>query len=61
MEPELVFTSTSSLEPICQTVTLVNNNVSEGTEFFLIEMSTSIERVELDNAAQVTILDDDSQ
>ena len=42
-------------------VTLVDNDVSEGTEFFLIAMSTSMEDVGLDDPAQVIISDDDSK
>ena len=61
MEPELVFTSTSSQEPICRQVMLINDEVSEGTEFFIIEMSTSMERVDLDSPALVTVTDDDGQ
>lgn len=60
-EPEVVFTSTNSQQPICRTVTLINDQVSEGTEFFMIEMSTSMERVDLDDPAQVTVSDDDGQ
>lgn len=61
MDPELVFTSTSSQDPICRPVTLVNDEVSEATEFFMIEMSTSVERVDLDDPALVTVSDDDGQ
>ena len=60
MDPELVFT-TSSQGPLCRVVTLVNDDISEGTEFFLIVMSTSMERVGLDDAAGVTVSDDDSE
>ena len=59
MESELVFTSTNSQEPICRSVAVINDSVSEETELFLIEMSTSRERVALSSAALVTILDDD--
>ena len=59
MDPAIVFTSTNSQELICQPVIVINDSVSEEREVFLIEMSTSRERVALSSAAQVTISDDD--
>ena len=60
VEPELVFTPVNSQEPICRSVTLINDAVSEERESFLISMSSFRERVELDSPAQVTITDNDS-
>ena len=59
MDPAIVFTSANSQDPICRPVTVINDSVSEETEVFLIEMSTSREHVALSNATQVTISDDD--
>ena len=59
MDPAIVFTSTNSQELICRPVIVINDSVSEEREVFLIEMSTSRERVALSSAAQVTISDDD--
>ena len=60
VEPELVFTPVNSQEPLCQSVTLINDGDSEERESFLIAMSTLREHVELDSPAQVFIMDDDS-
>ena len=60
MEPSIIFTS-SSQEQVCRTVILINDSISEGMEFFLIDLTTLAERVELSDAVNITILDDDSK
>ena len=61
VEHELVFTSVNFQEPLCQSVTLINDGASEERESVLIAMSTLREHVELDSPAQVFITDDDSK
>lgn len=60
MEPYITFTS-SSQEQICRTVDLINDSISEGIEFFLIDMTSLADHVELSDAVNITILDDDSK
>ena len=60
VDPELVLTPVNSEEPVCLSVNLINDGISEERETFLIAMSTLRERVELDSPTQVTISDNDS-
>ena len=50
-----------NLVPICRNVPLVNDEVSETVEQFLVQMSTLNERVSLQEFVHVSILDDDSE
>ena len=59
-EQEVVFTlHPQNFGPICRNVTLVNDNISESAESFHIQMSTPNERVLLQDAIPVSIIDDD--
>ena len=61
-EPQITFPpSVTPLEPICRTVSVVDDTVFENLEIFLVSMSTLRERVMVDSPAQVTITDDDGQ
>ena len=59
MEPSLALTSANSQDSLCQSVTLINDDVFEEREIFLVSMSTSTEHVEVDSPVQITIIDDD--
>ena len=52
-------TLTSSQVPVCLSVTLVDDNVFEGSETFLLSMSATRERVLVDDPVQITIIDND--
>ena len=45
--------------PVCLSVNLLNDNIFEDRETFLLSMSTSRERVLVDDALQITIIDND--
>ena len=61
-EPEVVFTLIHpNFGPICRNVTLVNDEISEETEHFLIGMSTLNDRVTLQESIQVSIIDNDGE
>ena len=59
-EPDIIFTA-SSQEQICRTVMLINDSVSEGVEFFVVDMISLTERVEPSDAVLITISDDDGK
>ena len=62
LEPEVVFTtSPQNFGPICRNVTLVNDDISESAESFLIHMSTSYEQVSLQDFIEVSVIDDDGE
>ena len=60
-EPEVVFEATSVNQTICRNVIVVDDEISENTEYFLIEMSTSNHQVLLENYEQVSIIDNDGE
>ena len=54
---ELTITSPEGL--VCLSVNLLDDNIFEDRETFLLSMSTSRERVLVDDAVQITIIDND--
>ena len=57
-DPEITFPpSVFPQEPICRTVTIINDTIFENDEIFLVSMSTLRDRVVVDAPAQVTIMD----
>ena len=57
----MVFEATSINQTICRNVIVVDDEISENTEYFLIEMSTSNHQVLLENYEQVSIIDNDGE
>ena len=57
----MVFEATSVNQTICRNVIVVDDEISENTEYFLIEMSTSNHQVLLENYEQVSIIDNDGE
>lgn len=58
-ESEVILAPDDSQSPICRSVTPINDEIFENTEVFLVSMTTSRDRVEVDSPVQVSILDND--
>lgn len=49
----------NSQSPVCRSVIPIDDEIFENTEVFLVSLTSSRERVEVDGPLQVSILDND--
>ena len=61
LDSELMFMSGITQRTLCRQISLIDDDLAEGTEFFLISLSSSTAGVLLGPPTQVTIIDQDSE
>ena len=61
VEPNILFTPENAQQTLCRSIPLMDDELVENAEHFLVELSTTDENVVLGPPIQVTILDNDSE